>query len=112
MSPLNDKHFQFDDVIARVQQALGATNTAQVAVALEFTSSAFANRKKSRSLPLEQILTLALHRGWDIRLLLTGQPTLLPGGALPLPPGLTAEQIAALTVLASHFHQTNQGSRT
>lgn len=109
MTPANETSERpFDDVITRVRQALGAINTTEVAVALGFTSSAFANRKKSGSLPYEPIVTLALRRGWDVRWLLTGHTTLLPDGALPLPPDLTAEQIAALTALAEHFHQSNQ----
>lgn len=65
--------FNFDDVMERVTEALRAESVGEVATALGFTSSAFANRKKSGSLPCEQLVGLALRHGWDVRWIFTGQ---------------------------------------
>lgn len=60
-------------VVARLRAMLDVRSEAAVARALGFASNAWANRKKSGSLPWDQIITLCLERGISVDYLLTGR---------------------------------------
>lgn len=68
MSELN-----FDAVIERLKRVIQAKTSSAVAEALGMSSSAFANRKRDGSIPLEEISKLALARDLSIDWILLGK---------------------------------------
>lgn len=92
--------------LAAARKQRGLTQE-QVAKLAGITRRSVCNYEADARIPradaLHQLaVTLQVSMTW----LVTGHSTDV---ALPLPPGLMAEQIAALTALANHFHQVNQG---
>lgn len=64
---------QFEAVAGRLRTALELRSFNALAKALGMSSSAFANRKKSGSLPLEAIVRIALEREVNLDWIFTGQ---------------------------------------
>lgn len=69
--------FSFTEVIERVKQGFGYRNDAELARAIGMSASAFSNRKKSGSVPYEEIIRAANQRNMDLALLFG------PGGSVP-----------------------------
>lgn len=70
----------FQAVVARLIQALGLASERALATELGLKSSAYYNRKKSGSLPLQEIVTLCLSRNVSIDWLFTGHGEALTNG--------------------------------
>lgn len=56
----------FNSVIDRLRVALALKNDAEIAEAIGLKANAFANRKKSGSIPYEEIVNIALSRGLNL----------------------------------------------
>lgn len=73
---------QFEVVMARLKDALGAPTYADVGRALGLTTSAYANRKKADSIPYDALVPLAHSRNMSLEWLLFGEgPPTLDGDA-------------------------------
>lgn len=68
-----DRERRFEEVMARLKQAIKAENDAQVAEELGLSSSGFANIKKRGSLPYERLERVCNSRNVSMDWLLTGE---------------------------------------
>jgi hypothetical protein len=64
---------QFETVMARLKEALRAESYAEVGRMLELSTSAYANRKRANSLPLDKIVSLAHSRNISLEWLFFGE---------------------------------------
>lgn len=72
--------FIFNEVIDRLKKALKIKADYEIAERLNMKAGAFNARKKSDSLPYEELLLLAELEKLDYNWLLTGEGTMLKGG--------------------------------
>lgn len=72
--------FNFNDVIERVKKSLKIKNDCDVAEKLGMKAGTFNARKKSNSLPYEEILVLANAEKLDFNWLLTGEGEMYRNG--------------------------------
>ncbi len=71
-----EREFVFEDVVARARVAFGVKNDAQLCQLLGFSSSAFANRKKSGSIPFAELIEAAHSRKVSLDALFFDEPPL------------------------------------
>lgn len=77
-------NFDFNDVIDRAKKALKINKDCDIAERLGMKAGAFNARKKSNSLPYEELLILANAEKIDFNWLLTGEGDMHKGKAAPL----------------------------
>lgn len=64
--------FSFADVIARAKECFGCNKDSELAGLLGISPQTLNNRKKTESIPYEELLALAIAQGKDIQYILTG----------------------------------------
>lgn len=72
MSTNNSQEMNFDEIVLRLMQLTGAVHEYQVAELIHFNRSAFSQRKKRNSVPVDKIAILCGQRGWDFNWVING----------------------------------------
>jgi hypothetical protein len=67
------REFSFGDVIARAKECFGVAKDTELAALLGISPQTLNNRKKTESIPFDELLGLAIKWNVDIAWLLTGQ---------------------------------------
>lgn len=70
---LTNSESTFDEVVTRVQKAIGADTQREVAESLGMSTGDFANRKKRGRVPLDRLAEFASSRSVSLDWLLTGE---------------------------------------
>jgi len=82
---LTNSESTFDEVVTRVQKAIGADTQREVAESLGMSTGDFANRKKRGRVPLDRLAEFASSRSVSLDWLLTGEGEMYRPGAAPKP---------------------------
>lgn len=108
--------FYFDDVIGRLKKALKINNDCELAERINMKPTTFNSRKKSQSLPYEEILVLANTEKLDFNWVLTGEGEMLKTKPEPIQPsstedrriGASERRIGIMQELLDGLNQTQQ----
>ncbi len=76
-----ESEFSFDSVMERLKGSLNLANDAALCRLLGMSTSAYANRKKAGSIPLEKIVDVAAARDIDLTFVLTGKRGVITTGS-------------------------------
>jgi hypothetical protein len=83
--------FSFADVIARAKECFGCKKDSELAAMLGMSPQTLNNRKKTESIPYEELLALALSQSKDIQYILTGVRSVASKAPEPAPGYAVAE---------------------
>lgn len=72
MSTINSQKMDFGAIILRLMQLKGFTQEFQVAELLGYSRTAFSQRKKRGSIPVDKIAIICDQEGWDLKWILYG----------------------------------------
>ena len=114
-----DRERRFEEVMARLKQAIKAENDAKVAEELGLSSSGFANIKKRGSLPYERMERVCDSRNVSMDWLLTGEGLMWRGeptdrqmlALMELVAALSPEQRREICAVAEEKKRLNQLER-
>jgi len=68
-----NREFIFNEVINRAKESFGCKTSKALAETIGISPQVMGNRKKTASIPYEEIIAAAMRRGVDVQYILTGQ---------------------------------------